>query len=74
MQSLTFSPNLIFTRLHARIIQEEGSFTVSVLGAILTLFGFVSSAKSGVALGERIKKRAEPIAMPLVSSSCQKNP
>ena len=30
MQSLTFSPNLIFTRLHARITQEEGAFTVSV--------------------------------------------
>ena len=30
MQSLTFSSNLIFTRLHARINQEEGAFTVSV--------------------------------------------
>jgi len=30
MQSLTFSSNLIFTRLHARISQEEGAFTVSV--------------------------------------------
>jgi hypothetical protein len=30
MQPLTFSPNLIFTRLHARITQEDGAFTVSV--------------------------------------------
>ena len=26
----TFSPSQTFTRLHARIIQEEGGFTVSV--------------------------------------------
>ncbi len=30
MQSLTFSPSLTFTRLHARITQEDGAFTVSV--------------------------------------------
>jgi hypothetical protein len=30
MQPLTFSPNLTFTRLHARITQEDGAFTVSV--------------------------------------------
>ena len=30
MRSLSFSPSQTFTRLHARITQEEGAFTVSV--------------------------------------------
>jgi hypothetical protein len=30
MQSLNFSPSLTYTRLDARITQEEGAFTVSV--------------------------------------------
>ena len=30
MGSIRFSPNHVYTRLHARITQEEGAFTVSV--------------------------------------------
>ena len=30
MQSLTFSSSQTFTRLHARITEEDGTFTVSV--------------------------------------------
>ena len=30
MQSLTFSPSQTFTRLYARIIEEDGAFTVNV--------------------------------------------
>jgi hypothetical protein len=30
MQSLTFSPGRTFTRLHARITEENGTFTVTV--------------------------------------------
>ena len=30
MGSIRFSPNHVYTRLHARITQEQGAFTVSV--------------------------------------------
>ena len=30
MESIGFSPNHVYTRLHARITQEEGAFTVTV--------------------------------------------
>ena len=30
MQSISFSPNQTFTRLYARITEEDGAFTVSV--------------------------------------------